>query len=55
MTINRAQEFTEQPSKFKTLSAIHGYIRTYRCSGIRYNFLYDVLMAVGYMFLFTGL
>jgi hypothetical protein len=55
MTINRAQEFTEQSSKFKTLSAIHGYIQTYRLSGIRYNFLYDVLMAAGYMLLFTDL
>jgi len=29
--------------------------RPYRRSGIRYNFLYDVLIYVGYMLLFTDL
>ena len=55
MTISSAQEFIELRSKFKTISAIHGYIQTYRRSAIRYNFLYDVLIAVGYMLLFTDL
>jgi hypothetical protein len=55
MTISCAQEFIEQPNKFTTLSAIRGYIQTYRRSGIRYNFLYDVLIAIGYMLLFTDL
>jgi uncharacterized protein (DUF2225 family) len=55
MTISRAQEFIEQLDKFKTLSALRGSIQKYRLSGIRYNFLNDVLMAVGYMLLFRDL